>query len=504
MDTSLKKLSGFTLSYIVLIFFLCIYLIFPSGFSTSDGWNYAANIKHSGEIFLPYHLLYNGLGYLFCYLPVKAGADTLDCLKIMNAFFAVLALFAVQLIMRKLSKSELIIIIVSCLSGVSFAVIRYATENETYIVPLSLALLALYCYIWFLQSGSNKYIIFSGLLVSVSILFHLEYLFWWVALLIGVFREKKKYPLLWYLIVSLLVPIVYSIVIYSLYCSLDRTSVSAFVLDEFSKSAHFELSLSGLFFTVVNLGRSFIQVHGYMFNMISRNIFLAVPGLISLIFFIMALFSLTSRIKGTSISGFNSVLFSTIVFTGLFAMLAEGNAEFMVMIPVLSFILIPLLFSNCERFLIMIMLGMLIWNVSYGLIPLNLNSSATEDYLCEKALNENNSMIIASNDQLLKSMVFYRSGVKNINNIVKSPALLSGNNNKIRNLEILIDSALSSGAAIYTDCLGQVTISRASIIEGNSNKDFFSQYSFVQVKVLESILGTRAICRITGRISSPC
>jgi hypothetical protein len=154
--TNLKINSGKVLSGIILSVFLCLYLFFPSGFSTLDGWSYAAEIRYSGQLFQPFHLLYNALGYVFCFLPVKAGSDTLACLKVMNSIFAVLSLLAVRMVIRELGKTESVAIIVSCLSGFSFSVIRFATENETYIVPLCLSLFSYYYYIRFIRTGREK------------------------------------------------------------------------------------------------------------------------------------------------------------------------------------------------------------------------------------------------------------------------------------------------------------------------------------------------------------
>jgi hypothetical protein len=208
----LKKLnSGPILSGLILLFFFALYLIFPSGFSTTDGWNYAAEIKYAGEIFHPHHLLYNAFGYVFCYLPSKAGLGILECLKAMNAIFAVLALFVVQMILRRFDKNELYVIEVTCLAGFSFSVMRFATENETYILPLFFALIASYNFLKFSLTTNQKYAFYAGIWMTISVLFHQIFIFWWLGILAGIIISKRTKPVLWYILISFTGPIIYNI-----------------------------------------------------------------------------------------------------------------------------------------------------------------------------------------------------------------------------------------------------------------------------------------------------
>jgi hypothetical protein len=492
--TNLNINSGKVLSGIILFLFLCLYLFFPSGFSTLDGWSYAAEIRYSDQLFQPFHLLYNALGYAFCFFPAKAGSDTLACLKVMNSIFGVLSLLVVRMVIRELGKTESVAIMVSCLSGFSFSVIRFATENETYIVPLCLALYSYYFYIRFLRSGRVKHAMLSGLLASFSVLFHLSYVFWWVSIMIGLVLEKKRLPVLSYLSVSLIVPLTYLMAVLLIYGDLNGGSLSDFFLSKFNSSVKFSFSVKGLFFTVVNLGRSFIQVHGYISGLVGRNIFFIVPGILSLVFFTLSFFYLPSR-SYSKIRRETLVLILIILFMGLFAMMSEGNAEFMVMIPLLFFIVLIMLFEDYEKFLVRILAGMMIWNISYGLIPLHLSSHETEDYLCEKSAEREKTIVIASDAPLLRSMILYRTGAIEGGNILFSPAMTP----HPANLESRIDSALAKGVMIITDCIGVRPVSRASIIEGNVNKEFFNKYRSVQLIAFQTISGKKEVHRIVSR-----
>lgn len=481
-------------SYSFLVLFFFLFLIFPSGFSTPDGLIYAASIKYHTELFHPHHLIYNAFGYIFCYFPVRAGADTLACLKVMNSLFAVLALRAIQLIMIRFLKSESIAILISCLSGISFSFIRYATENETYIIPLFLGLFALYWYFRFMDSQKTGYIIFSAFLASLSVLFHLSYILWWLALFAVILKMKKWQNAIAWLTVSLVVPLLYAAVIFSQYGNIETDSIYSFLFGTF-KSVHFRINSTGLLFSAVNLVRSFIQVHGYMYNMINQNLLFVIPGFISLIFFIVSVRFLPSGFKRLPKESY--VIIMIILLMGLLSILSDGNAEFMVMIPVLSFILLPLLFQVSEKFLVRIMAGMIIWNIAYGIIPLHINSHLPEDYLCEKS-GEYNSMVIASDELLLKSMIYYKTG-EIPGNIFKSPAIIRDHKDELKQLEGSIDSALGNGVNIYTDCIAKRSVSRASILEGGRNENFFKGYSTRQIMKWETILGIKTVDQITGK-----
>jgi hypothetical protein len=227
---------------------------------------------------------------------------------------------------------------------------------------------------------------------------------------------------------------------------------------------------------------------------------LVLPCIISSILFFLALLKLPVRKLTTGVSDFAGIHILIIVLQFLFAMLAAGNAEFMVMIPVMVFILIVVLFDNYERFLLRIMAGMAIWNLAYGIIPLHFNFPEAEEYLCNASLGNKQVMVIASDDQLLKSMIYYQGGNNKVDNIFKSPAVMKLKGSDVGYLENVIDSALNKGLIIYTDCIGPGTISRASISEGSINADFFRKYEAAEIISWESIMGRKAVSRIVAKL----
>jgi len=493
-------LSRNYLSWIILILFLCLYLFFPSGSSVTDAWYSAASIKYKAKIFDPHHLLYNALGYLFCYLPLKEGFDVLGSLKVLNALFAVAGLLIVQKLLRKLDFSEIQVIIITSLSGLSFAILRYATENETYIVPLFFALAASYTFLKYLATGINRFALFTGIWMTIAVLFHQVYFLWWLGLLISLVSAGRKTPVLTYVFISLSGPLVYLLVIIIISGNIRPETVFNFILGDFKEGAKLGLSGKGLFLSSVNLIRSFIQVHGYIINMIRLNILFVLPGIISVFLVAFSLYRLPEKKNNIKNPRFAYAHLMIIILQFIFAMFAAGNAEFMVMIPVLVFILVPLFTVNPEKFLSIILVSVAIWNISYGLLPLHFKSHAPEQFLCDESFQRQNVIVIASDDQLLKSMLYYTTGINDIGNIYSSPAVLEFKGLKIKILEDIINDALKAGITIYTDCIGSVSVSRASITEGDLNTDFFRKYETLPVKTWESCLGTRSVYKVMKKL----
>jgi hypothetical protein len=488
------------LSWIILILFLCLYLFFPSGSSTTDAWYSAASIKYNGEIFHPHHLLYNALGYVFCYLPAKAGFDVLASLKVLNALFTVATLLIVQKLLRKLDYREILVIIITSLTGLSFAIMRYATENETYIVPLFFALAASCTFLEYLTTGNNRFVLFTGIWMTIAVLFHQVYFLWWLGLLISLVSAGRKTSVLIYVLISLSGPLVYLLVIFIISGNIQQETVFNFILGDMKEGAKLGLSGKGLFLSFVNLIRSFFQVHGYIFNMIRSNILFVLPGIVSVFIVALSLFRLPEKNKNVKNPRFGYALLMIIIMQFIFAVLSAGNAEFMVMIPVLVFILVPLFTVKCEKFLSIILVFVALWNISYGLLPLHFKSPAPEQFLCNESFQRQNVIIIASDDQLLKSMLYYRTGISDIRNIYRSPATLEIKGLKIKILEDIINDALIAGSTIYTDCIGSKAVSRASIIEGDLNTDFFRKYETRPIKTWESNLGTRSVYQIMKKL----
>ena len=485
---------------VLLLFFAAIYILLPCRFSSTDAWYYAACIKYNTELFHPFHLIYNLFGKIICFIPENFGIDTLACLKIMNAFFAVMSLYVVMHILQYMKKKKSEIILITALCGASFSVMRYATENETYIVPLFLGLVSSYFFITYILSARKQAIFLSFFFASLSVLLHLSYIFWLLSILAGIFMVKDYKILLQGLIISLIIPVAYILAVYVTQGSLNYDAIKEFAGGRSFKGM-FSVSLSGLLLSVISLARSFIQVHGYMINMLKESWFNFIPALLSICFFISAMLHLKDlkwHIENRTFV-FTHVLIAVLML--IFAVVSEGNAEFMVMIPVLVFIITGIIVDEGKKFYTMLLTGMLIWNLFYGLIPLNRISGESEKYLCNMLVENNDIAVIARDDQQIASMVFYYTGKESSHNIYKSPAVLKirGKNPEI--LKGVIDSLLVHEKKVFTDCLSIMPMSRAVFLEGKINQQFFSAYLLKEEKRWENTGGIRIIHRITGKKS---
>lgn len=476
---------------IVLLFYLTLYLLFPAAFSTTDGWNYAAEIKHSGDLVYPFHLLYNLLGYIFCYLPVKAGADTLSCLKLMNSLFAVWAVYVVQVIIRRTINRQAMTVLISCLAGASFSLMRYAAENETYIIPLFFGLAALNSFISFHRHGKISSAAAASVWASLSVLFHASYICWWTGLMAGFIIRKNARAFLLSILISLVVPAAYLLTAFISEGNLQYQALHDFFLRDMGGNITFGVTGKGILFTLINIVRSFVQVHGYMFAMVRNNLTFVLPALMSVILFLLSLTVFPGRGKG--FSTITVVILIILVLNLLLALLSSGNAEFMVMLPVLVFIIVSDLTKSPEKFLLFILSSMLLWNISYGLIPQGINDGKQEEYLVSRDLAGENTIIIASDDQLIKSMIYYETGIKDRGSVLMPPARMKMAGLTPGVLEAKIDSALAAGCEVLTDCIERKPVSRLSLTEGSENRRFFAKYESIQVFSAETIKGGKSV-----------
>ena len=124
---------------------LCLAL--PTRNPTGDAWYYAACARWGHELAQPHHLLYNGVGWLWLRLvgatgPAPAGLLALPWLQALNALAYGGCLLALAPLLRRAGARPAAVPAWLLLVGSTFGMLRFAVENEAYIQPLLLALLA--------------------------------------------------------------------------------------------------------------------------------------------------------------------------------------------------------------------------------------------------------------------------------------------------------------------------------------------------------------------------
>jgi len=131
-----------TAAVVGLLTALCLAL--PTHNSTVDAWAYAAQVRYGHELLLPHHLWHNGAGWAWLHLLHALGLrpDTLAALKGLNALAYGAVLAVLGHLLRRLGGPALPVAAGVLAVGSCWGLLRFATENETYILPLLAAVLA--------------------------------------------------------------------------------------------------------------------------------------------------------------------------------------------------------------------------------------------------------------------------------------------------------------------------------------------------------------------------
>lgn len=484
--------------FLIILFFLLVYLAFPSHNSSIDAYYYAASIRYSGELFHPHHLLYNLSGFFFLKAVQFFGLfpDVLSFLKGVNALVAAGCLVIVRYIFRQMGKDHSEISGLLILTGSSFALWRYATENETYLIPLALSLLASLFFLYYLNGRKLRYLVIAGTFGSLAILYHQIHFFWWLGLCFGIVIHARRWrAVVLYSLPVLLVPLVYGIV----FIALSRRGVISgnmahFVFRDFyAGGVDKTIDWSNLYLTGINLIRSYIQVHGLMFFLIRRSFLYSIPGVIVLILVVTALVQkrLFTRHDGDE----NLIFCKTHIYIFFLQLIlvffAVGNAEFMVMLPLLSFLIVGGLFDLRKRSLYLAGAGLFIWNIGYGILPLWKADLTPHREIIQWVTDYEPDLFILMSDQHIISKVYYATGKEVLPNIQKSPEHMVSRDQSVSLLHERIGKYLETGRRVFTDCIDRPgLVTREQLLDRGVNRDFFSRYCVVAVDSVPTIAGT--------------
>ena len=470
-----------------LILFL-IYLFLPSRQSTIDGYGYANYIRDAESLFLSHHLLYNLIGYLWVSLLKLIGiSNTLGALKAMNALFAGLSLLILGKIFKGLGYGDSKATVWVLFAGSSWGVMRFATENETYIIPIIFSLIASHFFLLYYKQKNSTSILWAGFFATFACLVHQIHFFWWLAISLALFIRRDYLGALKYAIPALLVPLTYVLVLALYYnVSISFESLLQFALRDFySGSATIGLGLKHIALSGISFIRTFLQVHGYLGNLmdISRWYILGVFGFMLLTSISLYNFKGLSASFREILSPFTSAIILAFGLQLIFAILSHGNAEFMVMLPFLGAIILSRVLSNEIRFIGFLAIAMLVWNISFGLIPLSRHSIDGSGMVANAVveLDATQTLFVVFSKPSIDNQVRYYKGNYPTNTISAT---------QTKEMEDVVEAiyiALNKGQSVYTDCIDRPkTISRESLtISGNSEIfDGFHQQKVDSVKTL--------------------
>jgi hypothetical protein len=448
--------------------------MFPTKVSSLDAFGFAYLINESRELFLAHHLLYNLIGFLWIKLfHLFSDLDSLYLLKIMNAVAASISLMLLERILRIRGFEPVKRILWVVFAGSSWAVMRFATENETYILPICFSLIGSYFFTLYLSKSKLKVLLLAGFFAAFAALIHQIHFFWWLGLLLSLLIMKRSFKkVLIFTLPSLIVPLVYIFVlIHTKDAPISSSDFFQFVFNDYQSGvAEFSIDSKNFLLTPISFIRTFVQVHGYMYNYLKENLWLIFSLLASLVLFGKFLVSLKSvrfdfrKITSCFVSGHLLAFLLQLIF----AFISHGNAEFMVMLPFLFSIVFSEFSRNEIRPLYYLVSGLLIWNLSFGIVPLAKDCADGDEMVAEFLMEDrqdrgDNSLFVIFNLHRVANMVGYYESHYSLKNL-KSIEEFESKKEVISEIK----KALKSDKIIYTDCIDRpATISRASLLINN-------------------------------------
>ncbi|UOG75581.1 hypothetical protein MTX78_03070 [Hymenobacter tibetensis] len=490
-------------------------LLLPTHNSTLDAWYYAACVRHSHELLLPHHLLHNIVGWLWVQ-ALPNSVDTLMALKALNALAFGACLVVLRSLLRRVGGIGAPVAGWLLVVGSSFGMLRFATENETYILPLLLSLLASRSWWQAITEGGSKHWLLAGTWAVGAVLLHQIHAGWWLALLAGTVAangSRKWQKTLLYALPALLVPLAYAAALPSWNLPFTPTAFWRFVFhDLYAGQAGAPPSGRTLLLTAVNLVRTFGQMHGSTLALLRRWPMLSGIGLLSAGLMALAGLKLwqaqrqaarhrASALNQAAQSG-NGVaakrLFGWVHAVALLlqvgcALWAEGNAEFMVMVPAL----LALLLVNRPAMpaaLPWAGASLLLWNLAFGLVPAHLLQLTHAAALLTRVQQDPAAWWLLADPNLVLNQLHYHTGQPvGPPNVLPAPALLVKRPGQSpAQFRAWLAARRAAGQRVYTDALdGPGLLDRARITQGGpeAHRALLAGYHLARVDSLPSSFG---------------
>ncbi len=475
--------------FFYMLFFLALYVLFPTCNSSLDAYNYAAAVKYGEHLFTPHHLLYNALLYVLLY-PVRTvfpSVDVLSAGKMVNALFSVISLIVMNGIMKRLRTSHRDRILYLSIIAFSYVVWRYSSENETYIIPVTFSLAGSFFFLGYLRSPNRLFFIFlSGLFASLACLIHQVQVFWWLGLLAGVvfYRQKKPFlPVISYVIPALMVPLGYLLVMaFASKQPVTTGNLLRFAFyDYYNGVARPGVGWQNFFFIILNSIRIFYQIHTDILLFVKKNILFLLPLLFMVYFLYLLVKSAFQHTLLTKVMNvdFVSKYFGTIhgLIFGLqflFAFFSSGNIEFMVMLPYLIIIVAAVFLRMNLKILTILSMTLLVWNFGYAIYPDHIYRDYNDEKLVDYIINHPKDVFLIRNQDMV-NRYYYATGKDNYKNIILYK--------QINSREELKRFADTTGV-FYTDVIGKpVSYGREFLTERLLPEEVFDSLSFIRKPV---------------------
>lgn len=454
---TLKKNS----SYFTVFCLTILYALFLSVNPVGDAYSNAYSSLYAEDMLKPHHLLYCLYGNIILRLFGFLHLEPMIVLQLSNAIVAGGCLLVLRRIIKRVNPSETFISSSILFCGACFGFMRFATDNECYMIPLLFSLLTIYYIQVFLIKNTFSRICKAAICMVVACLFHqLAILVWLCVAGVLLFSCNKKYTLC-FLSISLTIPLLYALAAFLTTGNISVQGTIEFALTDYlSGNAQMPQLKQVLLLTFVSLVRTFVQVHGYMFEFINNNLVLSITVFAFVIILAVLAIIAFRKDKHRTLKLFQEkrfvrMLWVLLILTISFAAFSNGNAEFMTMIPFLLVVLHAYYFTS-YRAVILFAFALLLWNICFALYPLGRIEMTPNEKLAEMVLNNKNAVFVLKDKNVVENICLYKFG--NTSDLTLKHA------HKYTKQEYESDKA--SDKTIITDAIGgKESISRASVTQ---------------------------------------
>lgn len=475
--------------YPVLALFLLLFLIFPNANPGADSLYYAACVRHGENLFLNHHLLYNAFGrIMFTSLNMVTGnQNALHLLMAINAVFAAGSLFLFYRLILNLQEDSKVALLITAFCASCFGFMRFATDAETYIIPLFFNILSAF---YIRLSGNRFKWLLAGTAGALAVLFHEIHIWWAASVFVYLLSEGKKQirNFLEFSFPFLAIPMFY-LWVYS--NSGFHGDFQGFISGAYGKGqAGIDLSMQALYLTAVNGIRTVIQIHGYIPFLIRQwpvtaatTLLILIAAGVAALHFRAYSIRLIRIQKATGLARIAAMAF--FLYLG-FACISSGNAEFMVMLPFLA-----TLWLASARFIktgmqTIIPIGMiLLWNVITGILP--AAKTEMENGIPQANFQEQNpeAYFIWKDRPQVHNRIAYRYGTWIYGKLQDQTVSME-----------LMDKALLKNIPVYTDYGNNTTKYSRKSMTGKGQGNIPDRYRLFAVDSFLNIYGTNYIFRI--------
>lgn len=475
-----------------------IYFLFPTNNSTIDAYSYAADIRYNWELLNPHHLLYSafGAGIKFIMEQVfQLSINELGIMKKANAVSGGLSIFVLGRILKNIGASKNQIISLLLFAGSAFGFMRFATENETYILPILLSLVGTYYWIESQKTERFFHYFMSGTLLAMACLFHQIHFFWWLGLgipllLFPLNKVKTLKSLGAFFLPALMVPIIYGLAVYITIGHVYPENFIQFVFQEFYRgNVETEIGLNNILLTGINFIRTWLQIHGNMVKLLDLNPLLILPTVIAVAFLS---YGVIMCFRQKFIIGKKYILYPILTVMALqfaFAFYSVGNAEFMVMLPALLCIGLVCLKNSEYKTYLFLGIGFLVWNLFLSVIPAHFYQLSGNSKFRDYIMDHTDTMFLVKEKVQMETEILYYTG-KYPDNVIPSPEycmIKFGNTDFCKKR---IDSSFQHHKTILTDVYGNESfLNRGQFLSEESNKIFMGNFEKEKVDSLSFDLG---------------